>query len=139
MRITRQRLKSIIHEEAMRLGKAMKRCGRLLRESSTSGVQRLESLAARFGYKVEAPYTWGRDSETGEEFESGSVKFDAAIVDDYDSWIVGLEGNDVVLHTADDDITMTLDQVEKLFTDNDIETVLDMTEDEITDLIDDVR
>lgn len=122
MRISVRELKRVIREEVGRGG--------------AGAVDRLKALADKLGLRFEAPYEWGYDEETGDEVETGAVKFDAAIIDSYQGWSVGLEhGGNVILHTIDDDVAMTLDQIESLLLNHDLDDVLEMSTDEISGLI----
>jgi hypothetical protein len=106
-----------------------------------ANVDRFSELVASTGYKTAAPYTWGRDEGTGGEYEPGSVAFDAAIPDGHGGWLVGLDrdGN-VVMHTMDDDIDMSLDDLEQLLSAHKLDDLLDddlldMSTDEINSII----
>jgi len=101
-----------------------------------AAVTRLETLASSLGYKFEAPYTWGIDDDTGEEFESGAVRFNAAVTDDYGDWVIGLGGDgELVLHTVDDDISLTFDELDDLLTKTQVVDLLEMPTDEINGLL----
>lgn len=137
MKITTRQLRRIIREEASRLREVGGRPRRQQRSKGGSSVERLRKLAASIDYKLEAPYSWGYD-EQGVEQEDGAVKFDAAITDDYGDWIVGLKGDQIDLHTTDDDVMMTLDQFAALIKDNDVGDLIEMSTDEINELLADL-
>lgn len=99
---------------------------RLIAEAADVGIDRLRQIGASAGYQVTAPYDWSEAVDDGD-----SVNFAAAITDDYDNWIVGWDGHVVVLHTADDDIEMSLDQLDSLVSQFDLGELIEMSTDEI--------
>lgn len=98
----------------------------LIAETADTGMDRFRQIGAHTGYRVTAPYEWSEEVEGGD-----SVSFAAAITDDYDNWIVGWDGHTAVLHTADDDIELTLDKLELLVSQFDLGELIEMSTDEI--------
>ena len=136
MRITRGQLRRIVKEEVVRLREVGEHPRSWMLRAHRAARPRFKALAASTGYKYEAPYSWGYDEETGEEHETGAVRFVAALTDDYGDWVVGLDADDnAVLHTVDDDIEMSVSELELLLADNSLDDLLEMSMDEIEELM----